>query len=174
MFTHDTQAGVIHEGPVRYLMMRPDVLMGIARELPAEHVGTFFTAFEKSAFRHSRRSFELYQAAGRFGTDDFLARTAEVAATLGWGSWSVTNLGGGAREIRVDGSPFAAGFGSASHPVCAAISGVLRAIALTGYGADAEVKEVACAAHVGGRECRFLLMPRTASESVRAAWSEEE
>lgn len=160
MIVHDAQNGEIRDGPIRYLMLRADVLMGIVSELPPDQSAAWLQAMERSAFLHARDSFQQYRSSGRFDGDDFLVRSADVAATLGWGKWTVTDLGGGSRLIRVRGSPFAAGHGSASHPVCAPISGVLRAIALVGYGQDAEVRERTCAAQGLGGECVFELRAR--------------
>ncbi|HVW69718.1 MAG TPA: 4-vinyl reductase [Steroidobacteraceae bacterium] len=159
MLAHDAGNGAISDGAIRYLMIRPDVLMGVAHELPPDQAQAFLRALERSAFRHSRESFERYRASGRFGTDDFLARTAAVAADLGWGAWVVAELGNGGRLIEVRNSPFVAGHGHSAYPVCAAISGVLRAIALVGYEQRSDVRETECAAQSGGPVCRFHITP---------------
>jgi predicted hydrocarbon binding protein len=160
MFEHDLNDGAISDGAIRYLMIRPDVLMGVAHELPQEQAREFFRALESSAFRHSRHSFERYRSSGRFAVDDFLRGVAGVAANLGWGAWRLEDLENGAREVQVRNSPFAAGYGGSVHPVCAAITGVLKAIVLVGYEQDADVKEVECASRSGGPACRFRITPR--------------
>ena len=155
MFDHDLDSGKITDGPIRYLMLRADVLMGVARELGDEHATTFVDALERAAFRQSRESFEQYAVQGRFGTDDFLVSSSQVAARLGWGTWSVRELDAQTRQVEVRDSPFAAGAGRSSYPVCGAIRGVLRAIALVGYGQEVEVREVSCAAQGKDPVCRF-------------------
>jgi predicted hydrocarbon binding protein len=51
-------------------------------------------------------------------------------------------------------SPFAAGFGPAPGPVCAPITGMLRAVARVVLGADAVAEETRCAAN-GHERCEF-------------------
>ncbi len=160
MIVHDAQNGEIKDGPIRYLMLRADVLMGTLSELAPDQSIAWLQAMERSAFLRARDSFQQYRSSGRFGADDFLVRSAEVAATLGWGKWTVTDLGGGRRLIHVRNSPFAAGHGPASRPVCATICGVLKAIALVGYGQDAEIREQTCAAQGLSDECLFELSAR--------------
>ena len=83
-----------------------------------------------------------------------------MAARLGWGAWQVGKPGERGRWVEVRNSPFAAGHGPAGYPVCAAIRGVLRAIALVGYGEDSQVSELECAAQTGGPVCRFHIERR--------------
>jgi predicted hydrocarbon binding protein len=157
---HRPGEGTIADGNIRYVLMRPDVLMGAARHLGPNREGEFLAALEASAFAHAQASFAAYRDAERFGRADFLASTGKVAAELGWGRWRVSAEPDGTRSVYVDNSPFAAGFGASSRPVCGPITGVLRAIALVGYGQNVAVEEVACSAQ-GAKECCFrLALPR--------------
>jgi len=149
-------AGVIVDGKIRYVLMRPDVLMGVARHLP--HSDEFFAALEASAFAHAQASFSAYRVSDRFGGEDFLAATCEVAGTLGWGRWRVVD-GPGEKAIEVANSPFAEGHGPSARPVCAPIAGVLRAVALVGYDVEVTVKEQLCAAEGHARCCFRLSWP---------------
>jgi hypothetical protein len=157
MIVQDADSGAITDGRIRYLMLRADVLMGLAKEWPAGDSQAFVRALERAAFTHSRDSFTSYRASGRFQGADFLRETVEVAAVLGWGKWRVHEVGANGRRITVKHSPFALGFGTASHPVCGAICGVLRAIVSVGYGQEAAVTEELCAAQSAGTECVFHL-----------------
>jgi uncharacterized protein len=149
------ESGTIMDGGIRYVVLRADVLMGVARELGGSKPIDFVAALEESAFKQSRDSFEEYAAQGRFGTADFLSSASQIAGALGWGAWSVSDTESSARRVEVRDSPFAAGYGASAHPVCGAICGVLRAIALVGYGRPARVEEVHCAAQGTGDVCRF-------------------
>ena len=157
MIVRDTETGEIADGHIRYLMIRADVLMGLAHEWPRGDTQQFVRALERSAYRHSRDSFETYQASNRFSDGDFLSAVAQVAAQLGWGSWRVTELPGGGRRIAVRNSPFASGSGPSSHPVCGAICGVLEAMGSVSYGRQVRVTEESCAAQAHGAECIFHL-----------------
>ena len=154
--------GTIAEGNIRYVMLRPDVLMGAARHLGPNREGEFLAALEASAFAHAQASFVAYRDAGRFGSADFLDSAGKVAADLGWGRWRVSTEPDGARSVHVENSPFAHGYGPSARPVCGLITGVLRAIALVGYGQSVAVEEVVCVAQ-GAKECcfRLALTPKT-------------
>lgn len=146
--------GAILDGSTRYVLMRPDVLMGTVKHLPTEMADSFFAAFEQSAFVNARASFQLYKDSGQFGSADFLEASADVANSLGWGRWSIERSENGVSKVQVENSPFAAGHGSAERVVCSPISGILRAIALVGYGQEMSVRETCCAAQ-GAEHCSF-------------------
>lgn len=152
----DQGTGEIRDNEIRYLLIRPDVLMGVARELDSVSTSTFVAALAASAFRNAQESFSHYQAIQRFATRDFLEGTFEVAAALGWGRWSLVEDDGSMQMVEVVNSPFAAGFGRSQVPVCGTIAGVLRACMLVGQGTRAAVEEVACVAQ-GAATCRFQL-----------------
>jgi hypothetical protein len=164
--TLDPMAGRITEDGIRYVMMRPDVLMGVAHDLSAENAALFFKALESSAFRHAQASFSQYQSRRTGLPADEIAGWFAIAAHLGWGRWSSTPGDGHCREIVVHDSPFAAGHGPSPVPVCGAITGVLKAMMLVAGGEVVDVREVACAAQ-GSPACRFDV-PANSGDSSRS------
>lgn len=151
---HDLDSGVIADEGIRYLLIRADVLMGIAHHMPGVDPAMFLTALGESVFRHVQKSFSVYASDGRFDGANFLARTCEVAATLGWGSWVANQHPDGSRTIEVRNSPFASGFGPSPLPVCVPIVGVLRALSILIHGSELPVIETNCAAQ-GAGTCKF-------------------
>jgi uncharacterized protein len=153
-------SGEIREDGIRYVLMRPDVLMGVAHELGGAGAKEFLGALERSAFRHVQSSFDRYQERQSLSGADFIASTCAAARKLGWGEWNTTAVSDRSLTVEVKNSPFAAGFGSSQCPVCAAIAGILRAAAFKAYGAQSEVTELTCAAQ-GAPVCRFEIpVPR--------------
>lgn len=144
------------EDGIRYVLMRPDVLMGVARELGAGQIQAFLRALERSAFRHVQSSFDRYQEKQTLRGAEFIASTCEAARKLGWGEWSTAECDARSLTVEVKNSPFAAGFGASQCPVCGAIAGILRAAALHAYGAQSAVTELTCAAQ-GAPACRFQI-----------------
>ena len=147
--------GQISDGGIRYVLIRPDILMGIARELDIG-LDVFLQALEKSAFVNGMRSFERYRDHGRFEGSDALDSTCNIAASLGWGEWVIHEQADGTRLIVVRNSPFASGFGASTIPVCAPIVGILKALTVVFHGPAGQVEEVACRSQ-GADACRFLL-----------------
>jgi predicted hydrocarbon binding protein len=156
--TRELQAGRLTEDGIRYVMMRPDVLMGIVHDLAPENAGLFFKALENSAFRHAQASFSQYRARTPTSAEDVLSSWFSIAAKLGWGQWSSAQTANDCGEIVVHDSPFAAGHGPADCPVCGAITGVVKAMILVACGEAVDVREVACAAQ-GFPACRFEFTP---------------
>lgn len=152
-FTCDPNAGTIWDQDIRYMLMRPDVLMGIGSELGDQRA--FLRALEASTFANARASFEAYLELDLLN-GDFLSTITGFAGRLGWGEWRVAESVEGMDHLRVHGSPFASGIGHSDIPACAPISGILRALYLVVKGREARVKEVQCAAQ-GFHECRFTI-----------------
>jgi predicted hydrocarbon binding protein len=153
---HDAHAGLIRDGAIRYVLMRPDVLMNVGRFLPEAGRDGYLAALERAFATHAEASFQQYRAAGAVDLDALLERSRLAAGTLGWGRWTLLPAAAGAREVVVVDSPFTAASGPADRPVCAPIRGVLRAIATTAGREGVEVREICCAAQ-GAADCRFAL-----------------
>jgi len=150
------QPGEFSDGGIRYMLIRPDVLMGLARELVEVGPGVFLSALERSAFVNGMRSFERYRDQGRFEGTDALESTCNIAASLGWGEWVINRQPDGTRLIAVRNSPFAAGFGTSTIPVCAPIVGILKAVTVVFPGLGGQVEEITCCSQ-GADVCRFHL-----------------
>lgn len=156
----DPAAGAVHDGPRRYLLMRPDVLMGMLRRLPPEARAQAMAAFAESIADHGADSLRAYLA--QLGGDRraLLDATAAAAGDLGWGRWRLAPDGGGL-TLEVDDSPFAEGYGAADVPVCAPVRGMFGALAALALDAPMRVDEVACVA-AGAPCCRFVAWPQAA------------
>lgn len=152
----DVRNGEIREDGIRYVMMRPDVLMGVAHELCAVPRQAFLTALAESAFQHAQASFVHYQNTQRFVDAQLLEGVFSVAARLGWGAWTLREEPEHGQLVEVLNSPFAAGFGRSDIPVCAIIVGILRAAMFVAAGSAGEVREFRCAAQ-GAPCCQFLV-----------------
>lgn len=155
--SHAPDRGEWRDGRARYLMIRHDSLMGLFRRLPAPARRTALAAFADSVAEHGGRSAEAYRMTAA-EADALLALVAATAAELGWGRWRFVQAPDELR-LEVANSPFAAGFGAAREPVCAAVAGMLRAVAALVLATPAVAEEISCAA-VAEETCRFVARPR--------------
>lgn len=153
----DPERGEIRDGEIRYLLIRPDALMGAVLHLPPEMRATALAAFAASVHRHGGGSARKYRGMGAADPDALLQVVAATAPQLGWGRWRFEEAGPGRLRLEVENSPFAAGHGAAEGPVCAPIAGMLRAVAELVLGGEAAVRETDCAA-AGAACCRFEAM----------------
>src|ERR1700730_14946887 len=94
---HRPAEGAIFDGTIRYVLIRPDVLMGAARQLGNTGEGVFLAVLAESAFENAQASFAAYLDGDRFGNEDFLASACGVANKLGWGLWSQSEERDGTR-----------------------------------------------------------------------------
>lgn len=157
----------VHDGPRRYLLMRPDVLMGAALRLDGSARAALFDALAASTAQHGSDSLRAYAAQVGGDAEALLTATAAAAADLGWGRWTFQQ-GMDGLQLQVQDSPFAAGWraaagAAADHTVCAPICGMFTALAAQLQGAPVQVDETACAAQTAktapGGSCRFIARP---------------
>lgn len=153
----DADSGAVMDQTRRYMLLRPEALMGLFRRLPEPVRTQALEAFADSIVEQGSDSARAYAAMEGGGAT--LARTvAATAPQLGWGVWDIDVQ---ADIIRLDvrNSPFAAGFGSSANAVCHPVAGMLRAVSGMIFGRPATVREVSCAA-CGARTCRFEARPQ--------------
>ena len=164
----DAGAGALHDGPRRYLMMRPDVLMGAIHRLDGAAQAAMLDALAASVCEHGADSLRAYaeQVGGDAGA--LMATTAQAAADLGWGQWALrcqeSDLPASELHLTVRHSPFADGWRKASgkqatQPVCAPIRGMFEALATQVLKAPAHVTECECNAQ-GAATCIFVARAR--------------
>jgi hypothetical protein len=152
----DAETGALMDETRRYMLIRPEALMGIFRRLPEPARTQALEAFAASIVEQGSDSARAYAAMEGGGAA--LARTvAATAPQLGWGLWTI-EVEPAIIRLSVRNSPFAAGFGSSPTPVCRPIVGMLRAVATMIFGRTATVRETGCAA-CGHETCRFEAVP---------------
>lgn len=154
----DPERGEYRDGATRYLMIRADTLMGILAELPDAQRPGVLAAFARATAKFGGRSAQSYRAAGASNPAALMATIEQTAPQLGWGKWQLARDGDGL-ALTVANSPFVAGHGPSTGPVCAPIAGMLSAVATRVLGAPAAATEEACAAVTGEAQCRFRAMP---------------
>jgi hypothetical protein len=136
----------------RYMMIRPDALMGLFLNLPPDRRAEAFEALARSITRQGADSARAYRAQGGEGPA-LLDIVAATAPQLGWGRWTFER-GPDRIGLTVVNSPFAAGYGPSAVPVCHPILGMLTAVAGMVLDGPVTVAETACAA-MGAPACRF-------------------
>jgi len=157
----DAVEGELRDADTRYLLVRHDSLMGMFARLPAEARRTALAALAESVAEHGARSAERYASELAGEREQLLSVIEATAPQLGWGHWRLERLEGEIGLV-VDNSPFAKGYGRSREPVCAAIVGMLRAVAGLVLGAGARAEEHRCAAVAGGASCSFRAWRRAA------------
>lgn len=149
--------GRVMDGPRRYLLLRPEALMGVFRRLDPPARAAALDAFAASVLEMGADSARAYERMGG-GSGEALAETVAASAPdLGWGLWRF-HFAPGEVRLEVRDSPFAAGFGPAPCPVCHPIKGMVQAVSGMVLGRAARADELECAA-MGAEACRFRAVP---------------
>jgi len=153
---YDGAKGTYHDEARRYMMIRPEALMGIFARLPADARMQALGALRASILEQGSDSARAYVAhAG--SAEGLMKIIPHTAAELGWGAWTLKRTGD-ALDLAVTDSPFAAGFGASETPVCEAIAGMLQGVAGIMSGQVSVAVETQCAAQ-GHATCRFSAHP---------------
>ena len=151
--SYDAEAGTYFDGDMRYIFIKPEAVMGIVLEMPAEQRPAVFEAMIRSVFTNGGKSAQSYKDAGAGASEALLAVIRETSGQLGWGDWD-TVLTEDSLSVTVRNSPFAAGYGASDVPVCALIVGMLTAVSGMIFSAPTHVTETTCAA-TGAGVCQF-------------------
>jgi predicted hydrocarbon binding protein len=158
----DDAQGAVFDGPRRYLLIRPEALMGIFRPLPGAARKAALEALEASIYQQGSDSARAYLAHGGGDLPTLLETLQDTAPQLGWGRWRFEAEAARLR-LEVDNSPFAQGFGHSDEPVCHAIRGMLRGLAGIWFGCDCVSRELHCAAQGRQGHCSFEALPVNAT-----------
>jgi predicted hydrocarbon binding protein len=156
--TWDLEKGDIHDGPVRYLLIRPDTLMGIFARLEPGERARALEAFKNSTIEHGTKSASRYQQMGNLDADALFATIHATSPQLGWGRWTIER-DGDVLNLAVRNSPFAADYeAKADRPLCAPIAGMFTSVSSLATGRPMQAEELECVA-LGAPVCRFRARP---------------
>lgn len=146
--------GAHHDGSIRYMMIRPDALMGIFSRLSPDARREALEALGASIRERGGQSAATYVDAE--GKSRLLHTIEATASELGWGAWRFEERGAGYALV-VKHSPFAHG-ARFEGPACHAIAGMCEAVGSIVTGGPVAASETHCA-NAGSDHCRFLIEP---------------
>lgn len=154
----EPEDGRLRDGAIRYLMMRPDALMGMFGRMRKETRQEALEALASSIAEFGGRSVRAYFESGAASPEALIQTVIETSAHLGWGVWRFESTEDGkAMEVFVRNSPFAEAAGELGSPACAAILGLLSACAPYLLSGGAQVRETCCSSESGQGICRFRI-----------------
>jgi predicted hydrocarbon binding protein len=147
--------GALHAGDVRYVLVRADGLMGCFKsDLDATSLA-MYQQVEDSFLRFGGKSTQQYAETLGENPEALLSKIEETAPQLGWGNWTLAlDLNRRKLTLRVENSPFSAGYGRADFAVCAPIAGMLGGVAQKIFKQPVTCREHRCSA-TGGNFCEF-------------------
>jgi predicted hydrocarbon binding protein len=150
--------GVIKQGDLRYLLVRPDTLAniqkGVEDRLGSKSSEYLYTAGASWSMGVLQR---LKQALAE-DDQELLRLFCEHATSLGWGEWRLEVMQPHEKglAIRVKRSPIAQAYGQSDQPVCHLLAGAISGACEFIYHMPSACVEQSCAAQEGMDECLFV------------------
>jgi len=144
---------------VRYLLIRPEVLVTFQKEIEKELGERADRILFKSGFQGGSLSSKRYREVFNFSHEEIVRFMIEMGPQIGWGRFELERFDPGNKDlsVKVYHSPFAETYGLSNTPVCHFIRGVLTGMASVVFDKESEVNEILCLAK-GDPFCKFELM----------------
>ena len=157
--TYDSAKGALDFNGVRYLLIRPETVMGFFKAVSNE-IGTKAgeLAFE-GGYAGGSASTAAYKEKFNLSNKEILEYMCNMGTQLGWGHFKIEHHDEDKIEISVKNSPFAqkeALIEGDPNGSCHFIRGVLAGLGKTVLGTEVTATEVACIAK-NDVQCRFMI-----------------
>ena len=159
----DTNSGVLRLSNVPCVIVRPEAIMNIQRQLEVtiggSAKGILYLSGERSA-REGMNPLEAFVATSAPLTLANARRIAEGSALLGWGRVEISLFDPehGRLLLTLKNSPLARAYGTSKKPVCHFLTGWIAGLGRTLLEREVLCEETACAAQ-GHERCEFELRP---------------
>ncbi len=155
---YSEQEGALSYKGVRYLLIRPETVMGVFRALAVELPKEAGEIFYMGGFAGGKLSAEKYREVFGLSDREIVEFMMRMGGQLGWGRFELMSLDADKKnlQVAVHNSPYAQGHGPSELPVCHFIRGVLAGLAEGVFGGPVESRETSCLA-VNPGPCRFQI-----------------
>lgn len=152
----DSEKGGLFYREVRYLLIRPEVLVTFQKEIERELRERAGRILFQSGFQGGSLSAKKYREVFHFSNEEIIRFMVEMGPQIGWGRFELEALNLVKKEfaVKVYHSPFAEAYGSSAVPVCHFIRGVLSGMATVVFEKEIQATEVLCFAK-GDGVCKF-------------------
>jgi len=141
---------------VRYLLIRPEVLVTFQKEIEKELGERADRILFQSGFQGGSLSSKRYREVFNFSEEEIVRFMIEMGPQIGWGRFELERFDPDQKRliVKVLHSPFAESYGPSASGVCHFIRGVLAGTRSEIFGDRKEGKETYCVAK-GDPFCRF-------------------
>lgn len=153
-----SEKGGLFYKEVRYLLIRPEVLVTLQKEIEKELGERADRILFQSGFQGGSLSSKRYREVFNFSHEEIVRFMIEMGPQIGWGRFELERFDPGNKHlsVKVYHSPFAETYGPSRTPVCHFIRGVLTGMASVIFDKESEVNEILCLAK-GDPFCKFEL-----------------
>ena len=155
---YDQSSGSLRYKGVRYLLIRPETLVGFQKALVQNCSQDADDNLFEGGFTGGSLSAKKYKDLHNFGDREIIEFMMNMGNQIGWGNFSLVRYDPSEMHlcVAVEDSPFAEAYGQSSQSVCHLIRGVLAGMASVLFGGACLAEEVECRAK-GDASCRFVI-----------------
>ncbi|MBM4339965.1 MAG: hypothetical protein FJ110_10500 [Deltaproteobacteria bacterium] len=155
----NSEKGGLFYKEVRYLLIRPEVLITFQKETEKELGDKAGHILFLSGFQGGSLSSKKYREVFHLSDEDILQFMIEMGPQIGWGRFELERFDPKSQSlsVKVYHSPFAEAYGVSIKPVCHFICGVLSGMVSVIFGKESELNETLCFAK-GDSFCKFELV----------------
>jgi predicted hydrocarbon binding protein len=159
--TYDSASGALNYKDVRYMLIRPETVVGFQKAIEDTNRELAHDAFFKGGFTGGQLSVQKYRKLHQLDHHQIIAFMMEMGTEIGWGYFKLQNFDFENKnlEIKVKQSAFAEAYGRSSSAVCHLINGVLSGLASVIFNTECTGSEVRCLAK-GDAHCLFSIQAR--------------
>ena len=154
--TYDSASGALNYKDVRYLLIRPETVIGFQKAIEETNREPARDAFFKGGFSGGKLSAQKYRELHHFDDNQIIAFMMKMGTEIGWGHFQLQKFDFQNKnlDIIVKQSAFAGAYGPSSGTVCHLINGVLSGLASVIFKTECVGSEVKCLAK-GDAHCFF-------------------
>lgn len=157
--TYDSDSGALSYKDVRYMLIRPETVIGFQKTIEESNSELAQNAFFQGGFRGGYLSAKKYKELHYFDDIQIIDFMMKMGTEIGWGHFKLQNFDPQKKylNIIVRKSPFAEAYGESSSAVCHLVRGVLSGLASFLFDQNCVGSEVQCIAK-GDAYCIFEIL----------------
>lgn len=155
---YDAVSGALRYKDVRYLLIRPETIVGFQRAIEVQSKETAIEVLFQGGYQGGYLSAKKYRDIQNLSDKETIDFMMAMGAEIGWGSFKLDEYDPDEKklQISVEASPFAEAYDESSEGVCHLTRGVLCGLASVLFSRNCTASEVACLAK-GDSRCVFVI-----------------
>jgi predicted hydrocarbon binding protein len=155
---YDFASGALKYKDVRYLLIRPETIVGFQKAIEQHSPTAVRDAFFQGGYQGGYLSAKKYKEIHNLSDSETIEFMMTMGAEIGWGHFKLDEYDFAKKklQISVENSAFAEAYGDSDEGVCHLISGVLSGLATILFSRNCTASEIECMAR-GDHHCVFRI-----------------
>jgi len=155
---YDSASGALKYKDVRYLLIRPETIVGFQKAIEKHSPTAVRDAFFQGGYQGGYLSAKKYKEIHNLSDSETIKFMMTMGAEIGWGHFKLDEYDFAKKELQisVEDSAFAEAYGNSDEGVCHLISGVLSGLATILFSRNCTAFEIECMAR-GDHHCVFRI-----------------